>query len=118
MAGQVRRRATRGRGSMDRDGRSWADREGSSVAACGPTSDSCTTSDPTAVSAIATRSTYRMLLIKGLQPDEAANLTAYLCGIGVGPQSWKLTEVNRILFLRELARAGRFGEADGTASAA
>jgi hypothetical protein len=65
-------------------------------------------------SAIATRSTYRNLLIKGLAPDEAANLTAFLCGIAVAPQPWKLTEVNQLLFLRALARTGRFGEVDGT----
>ena len=31
-----------------------------------------------------TRATYRNLLLRGLAPDEAANLTAYLAGIAVG----------------------------------
>jgi hypothetical protein len=51
---------------------------------------------------------------KGLKPEEAANLTAFLCGIHVGTQHWKLAEVNRLLFLRELQLAGRFGLDDGT----
>jgi hypothetical protein len=61
----------------------------------------------------ATRATYRTLLLRGLAPEEAANLTAYLCGIQLGSQPWKLDEVNRILFLRELHGTGRFGINDG-----
>lgn len=64
----------------------------------------------------ATRTTYRSLLLKGLAPDEAANLTAFLCGIPVGTQHWKLAEVNRLLFLRELQRSGGFGDDDGAAA--
>ena len=60
-----------------------------------------------------TRATYRLLLLKGLAPDEAANLTAWLFGIRVGSQHWRLTEVNRLLFLRELSQGGRFGSDDG-----
>jgi hypothetical protein len=56
--------------------------------------------------------TYRSLLLKGLAPDEAANLTAFLCGIHVGSQHWTLKEVNRLLFLRELQMSGRFGSDD------
>src|SRR5918998_3795149 len=51
-----------------------------------------------------TRATYRLLLLKGLAPDEAANLTAWLSGIQVGSQRWRLAEVNRLLFLRELSK--------------
>lgn len=57
----------------------------------------------------ATRATYRLLLLKGLAADEAANLTAYLCGLPVGEAHWTLSEVNRLLFLRELSRTGRWG---------
>lgn len=60
-----------------------------------------------------TRATYRTLLLRGLAPEEAANLTAFLCGIHIGSQPWKLDEVNRLLFLRELQNAGRFGLNDG-----
>jgi hypothetical protein len=59
-----------------------------------------------------TRATYRTLLLKGLAPEEAANLTAYLCGIEVGAGQWKLNEVNRLLFLRELHESGAFGADD------
>ncbi len=64
---------------------------------------------------LATGSTYRQLLMKGLAPDEAANLTAFLCGIPVADVHWSLRQVNQLLFLRELARTGRFGSADGEA---
>lgn len=58
--------------------------------------------------------TYRSLLRQGLAPDEAANLTAFLCGIPVGGQHWKLGEINRLLFLRALRATGRFTADDGT----
>jgi hypothetical protein len=61
----------------------------------------------------ATRATYRLLLLKGLAPDEAASLTAYLCGLPVGEARWTLGEINRLLFLRELSRSGRWGLEDG-----
>lgn len=62
---------------------------------------------------IATRTTYRILLARGLAPDEAANLTAFLAGLELGERPWTLGQVNRLLFLRELVRAGRFGRTDG-----
>lgn len=65
------------------------------------------------ISTPATKATYRTLLMRGLQPDEAANLTAFMCGIHVGEQRWTLPQVNQLLFLRELRRVGRFGKADG-----
>lgn len=63
---------------------------------------------------VATRDTYRALLLRGLNPGEAANLTAFLCGINVGQgRPWRLADVDRLLFLRELCRAGRIGADDG-----
>jgi hypothetical protein len=56
--------------------------------------------------------------MRGLAPEEAANLTAFLCGIHVETQPWKLDEVNRLLFLRELQAAGLFGFHDGATEAA
>jgi hypothetical protein len=64
----------------------------------------------------ATRATYRLLLLRGLGPEAAANLTAYLCGLPVGEAHWTLAEINRLLFLRELARGGRWGLDDGAGS--
>ncbi|MBI3746208.1 MAG: hypothetical protein HY264_06725 [Chloroflexi bacterium] len=70
--------------------------------------------DPTQGHAPATRETYRALLLRGFSPGEAANLTAYLSGIEVGPgRPWRLTDVDGLLFLRELCRSGRLGSDDG-----
>jgi len=67
-----------------------------------------------------TRATYRALLVRGFTPGEAANLTAYLSGIEVGAgRPWRVADVDRLLFLRELCRTGRLGLDDGlTASPA
>ncbi|MBA3875949.1 MAG: hypothetical protein C0498_03285 [Anaerolinea sp.] len=64
----------------------------------------------------ATRATYRALLVRGFAPGEAANLTAYLAGIEVGQgRPWRLADIDRLLFLRELCRTGRLGADDGLA---
>jgi hypothetical protein len=66
---------------------------------------------------LATRSTYRALLVRGFTAGEAANLTAYLAGIDVGQgRPWRLADVDRLLFLRELCRTGRLGADDGLAT--
>jgi hypothetical protein len=57
-----------------------------------------------------TRVTYRTLLLKGMAPDEAANLTAYLAGIPIGDSTWTLKQINQLLFLRQMQRTGRFGD--------
>jgi len=59
---------------------------------------------------LATRSTYRNLIIRGLAPDEAANLTAWMAGINVGQANWTLRQVNQLLFLRQMNRSGHFAE--------
>ena len=63
----------------------------------------------------ATRSVYRLLQMKGLSPIEAANLTAFICGLPATGHDWSLRQVNQLLFLREMKRSGRFGRADGRA---
>jgi hypothetical protein len=106
MAGQDRR-ATRATG-RSRRGAWWPAVAAASGAASGSSTVpriSTGAAMPTATPA--TRSTYRTLLLKGLAPEEASNLTAFLCGIPVG-QQWRLGEINRLLFLRELNRTGRF----------
>ncbi len=60
-----------------------------------------------------TGTTYRALLMRGLATDEAANLTAFLCGLPIAQVHWSLRQVNQLLFLREMARTGRFGKVDG-----
>jgi hypothetical protein len=62
---------------------------------------------------LATRSTYRHLLLKGMAPEEAANLTAYMAGIPVGEAHWTLKQINQLLFLRQMHQTGRFGGTDG-----
>lgn len=105
-----RRRASRASGASPRPVAAWpavASTAGSgSVIATLPAPSS--SAEP-----LATRATYRMLLVRGLAPDEAANLTAFLAGLTLGERPWTLAQVNRLLFLRELVRAGRFGGTDG-----
>jgi hypothetical protein len=60
-----------------------------------------------------TRAIYRLLVLRGLAPDEAANLIAYVCGLPVDAGLWTLPEIDRLLFLQALARAGRWGARDG-----
>ena len=64
----------------------------------------------------ATRRTFRSLTALGLTPEEAANLTAFMCGIPVEGTHWSIRQVNQLLFLRELRRTGRFGRKDGRAA--
>jgi len=81
--------------------------------AASPTATPATTtapSTPTSKPELTTRSTYRNLIIRGLAPDEAANLTAYLAGIGVGGSRWTLRQINQLLFLRQMNRTGHFAE--------
>ena len=59
------------------------------------------------------RSTYRELVSRGLEASEAANLTAFISGLAVVEQPWKINELSHVLFLRELCRLGSFGETDG-----
>jgi hypothetical protein len=62
---------------------------------------------------LVTRSTYRNLVSRGLAPDEAATLTAFMCGIPVTEARWSIRQVNQLLFLRALVLSGRFGSSDG-----
>lgn len=66
-----------------------------------------------AADTLITGQTYRLLMMRGLAPDEAATLTAFLCGIPIAQVHWSIRQVNQLLFLRELARTGRFGSRDG-----
>lgn len=46
------------------------------------------------------RSAYRGLLLRGLDPGEAANVTAYLCGLPSAGIRWKVAEVEAIVARR------------------
>lgn len=71
------------------------------------------TPDRHGTSRLVTRSTYRSLVIRGLAPDEAATLTAFMCGIPIADARWSLRQVNQLLFLKALVQTGRFGSSDG-----
>jgi hypothetical protein len=71
------------------------------------------TTRPTEADQLITRSTHRLLMTKGFTATEAADLTAFLCGIPIAEVHWSLRQVNQLLFLREMARTGRFGPRDG-----
>lgn len=114
MASQARR-GTQGHGRSSRAG-SWSVVAAASAAGSGSI-DTRTLSRPADPGQRpATKATYRTLLLRGLTPDEAASLTAFLCGLQVGSGRWHIDEVNRLLFLRELQNAGRFGPHDGVAA--
>ncbi|MEO8437531.1 MAG: hypothetical protein ABI562_03670 [Chloroflexota bacterium] len=51
--------------------------------------------------------------MKGLTPAEAANMTAFMCGLPTTDLRWSLKQVNQLLFLRAMHQTGRFGDSDG-----
>jgi hypothetical protein len=51
--------------------------------------------------------------MKGLTPDEAASLTAFMHGLPTADLRWTLPQLNQLLFLRQMRQSGRFGQADG-----
>lgn len=63
-----------------------------------------------------TASTYRLLVSRGLTSDEAASLTAFMCGIPIADRRWSIRQVNQLLFLKAMVRTGRFGASDGGAA--
>ena len=112
MAGQARR-GTRGQGRSSHDDSSWPVLAAASAAVSGSAIATSITSKPETDRSLATRSTYRHLLMKGMAPEEAANLTAYMAGIPIGEAHWTLKQVNQLLFLRQMQQTGRFGDSDG-----
>lgn len=62
---------------------------------------------------LATRVTYRTLILRGMAPDEAANLTAFMAGIPVGESRWTLKQINELLFLRRMHETGKLTDWDG-----
>ena len=107
------------RTSGTRDERSSADEASSparatpSGAAPGPSAGAIRRSTRRLAPVVHTRRTVHLLTLRGLAPAEAANLTAFLCGIPVADRHWELREINQLLFLRDLNRRGRFGGTDG-----
>src|SRR4051812_9433495 len=109
MAGQARRGAQRQRRS--RAVSPWPVLAAASVAGSGSvTAITTPEASPDSTPELPTRATYRNLIIRGLAPDEAANLTAWIAGLEVADAHWTLRQVNQLLFLRDMNRAGRFAE--------
>ena len=50
--------------------------------------------------------------MKGMTPDEASNLTAFLFGLPTADLQWSLPQLNQLLFLRQMNQTGRFGRDD------
>src|SRR5215207_7011585 len=107
MAGRVRR-DQRGPGRSSRAGSSSATATASATASAGGSGSAIATSTGRASQAwtaeLRTQSIYRNLLMRGLAPDEAANITAFLAGIPIGDVRWTLRQINELLFLRQMNR--------------
>ena len=56
---------------------------------------------------------WRLLQMKGMTPDEAANLTAFLHGLPTSDLRWTVRQLNQLLFLRQMHQTGRVGGDDG-----
>jgi hypothetical protein len=56
---------------------------------------------------------YRQLVMQGLTPAEAANITAVMRGLSIATTPWTVREIDHVLFLRAMREAGRFGPNDG-----
>jgi hypothetical protein len=109
MAGQARRDTQDQPSPADS---SWPVLAAASVAVSGSvTAVTSLPASPASTAELPTRATYRNLIMRGLAPDEAANLTAYLAGIGVSGSKWTLRQINQLLFLRRMNRSGQFAEA-------
>jgi hypothetical protein len=67
-------------------------------------------SSPTVTTKLATRATYRTLILRGMAPDEAANLTAFMAGIPLGQGHWTLKQINQLLFLRRMHETGNLSD--------
>lgn len=110
MAGQARREHP-GRRRSSRGDSSWPAIATASAAASGSVTATTSSPDsPASTVELRTRATYRNLLMRGLAPEEAANLTAFMAGIAVGDARWTLRQINQLLFLREMNRTGHFAE--------
>jgi hypothetical protein len=119
MAGQAQR-GSRGPGRSSHRASSARPVAAATTAASAVTPTRSVTEPSTGSTSIteppATRSLYRLLQMKGLSPVEAANLTAFMCGLPATGHDWSLRQVNLLLFLRQMNQTGRFGRTDGKAN--
>lgn len=115
MAGQAHR-GSRDRGQSSRLDSQLALAAASEVASGPDTFTAASNPAPAAPSATPSpRAMWRLLQMKGMSPDEAASLTAFLYGLPTTDLRWSLPQLNKLLFLRSLRQTGRFGQNDGSA---
>lgn len=116
MAGQAHH-GSRDRGHSSRHGSPVA--LAAAASAAGPGTEATTSmaspaqASPATPPAPSPRSVWRLLQMKGMTPDEAANLTAFLYGLPTADLHWTLPQLNQLLFLRQMRQTGRFGQTDG-----
>ncbi len=67
----------------------------------------------TGIPTLTPQATFWHLQRKGLTPGEAANLTAFMCGLPTSDLRWSLVQINHLLFLQRLYQLGRFGIGEG-----
>lgn len=114
MAGRAQR-GSRDRGRSSPPGSQLALAAASEVVpgAASITSMSSTTQAAPAAATPSPRAVWRLLQMKGMSPDEAANLTAFLYGLPTADLHWSMPQLNKILFLRSMRETGRLGSDDG-----
>lgn len=57
----------------------------------------------------APRAIHRRLIMAGMTPTEAGNITAVAVGLQPVPGGWTIREIERVRFLTYLAEHGRIG---------
>jgi hypothetical protein len=67
---------------------------------------------PDPAEAVQPRAIYRALLVRGLEPSEAANVTAFLAGLPSAGLHWTIPEVEAILRRRAEVQARLTPHAD------
>jgi hypothetical protein len=117
MAGQAHH-GSRDRGQSSRPGSpvalaAVASEAGSGSEVITPTFSTSPATTPAAAPGPSPRAVWRLLQMKGMTPDEAANLTAFLYGLPTADLRWTLPQLNQLLFLRQMRQSGRFGCTDG-----
>lgn len=52
------------------------------------------------------RSSYRLLMMRGLSPTEAGNVVAYAAGLHAGERGWSVKQIEQLVALRSLVECG------------
>lgn len=52
------------------------------------------------------RSSYRLLMMRGLSPTEAGNIVAWLAGLHPAETGWSVAQIDRLVALRSFVACG------------